>query len=261
MTQLQEALMLKGQGVVSLVGAGGKTTLMFRLAHEIVKRGEPVLTTTTTKIAVPGEEESSCVIFSDSAESLVSKAEVFLKRHILHITAAADELQEEDKLIGLPPETVDTISKSRLFRWIIVEADGAARKPLKSPADHEPVIPESSTHVVGICGLSGIGKPLNEKWVHRSQQFAQITGIAAGKTITPAAVGDNLIHANGIFKNSPSHSARIAFLNQADVPGACEAGNKIADLLKETENTGMSRIIIGQTKLSPPVLVWYELTH
>jgi probable selenium-dependent hydroxylase accessory protein YqeC len=40
--------MLKKGGVISIVGAGGKTALMFRLARELSKDGGRVLTTTTT---------------------------------------------------------------------------------------------------------------------------------------------------------------------------------------------------------------------
>ena len=57
MTSLGQALMLGDGGVISLVGAGGKTSLMFKLAHELSKTGEPVLTTTTTKIFEPGPDQ------------------------------------------------------------------------------------------------------------------------------------------------------------------------------------------------------------
>jgi probable selenium-dependent hydroxylase accessory protein YqeC len=259
MTQLREALMIEGQGLVSLVGAGGKTTLMFKLAHEIAKKGEPVLTTTTTKIVAPAEDQSSCLILSDCAETLMRKAKDLLNKHNLHITAAADQLPTEEKLIGLPPDTIDALYKTKLSRWIIVEADGAARKPLKAPAEHEPVIPETTNRVVGIAGLSGVGKPLTEKWIHRPEHFEKIAGLTAGAAVTEAAVGDLFIHKKGIFKGAPAHALRIAFLNQADIPGAREMGKTIAGLLREIESTGLKRIVIGQTKLEPPVLAYYEM--
>jgi hypothetical protein len=68
-----------------------------------------------------------------------------------------------------------------------------------------------------------------------------------------------LIHENGIFKNTPSSALRIAFLNQADVPGAQAAGKRIADLLAGKQKTGLNRIVIGQIKLSPPVLTCTDL--
>jgi probable selenium-dependent hydroxylase accessory protein YqeC len=259
MTSLRKALLLHGQGVVSLVGAGGKTSLMFKLAHEISETGHPVLTTTTTKILNPTPRQSSDLIISDCVDTIINTAKDLLNQNHLHVTVAASQVQPEKKLFGLQPQTIDVLSETKLFRWIIVEADGAARKPLKAPADHEPVIPESTTHVVGICGLSAIGKPLTEKWVHRSERFAEITGLTPGAKISEAALGDILIHEDGIFKNTPVPALRIVFLNQADVPGAREAGKKIADLLRDKEKSGLNRIIIGQMKLTPPVLAYYDL--
>ena len=258
MTSLCKAMMLEDQGVVSLVGAGGKTSLMFKLAREISEARESVLTTTTTKILNPTPEQSSNLIISDHIDTIVKYTEDVFKKNQCHITAAAGQVQSENKLIGLHPEIIDALEATKLFRWIIVEADGAARKPLKAPAGHEPVIPESSTHVVGICGLSAVGNYLSETWVHRSRIFAEITGLNSGQTITAEAFGDMLVHEKGIFKGAPSSALRIVFLNQADFPGGHEAGKKIAELLIEKERTGLNRIIIGQIKFVPPVLEYYD---
>ena len=261
MASLCKAMMLEEQGVVSLVGAGGKTSLMFRLAHEISAAGDSVLTTTTTKILNPAPQKSSNLIISSHIDTIVKYAEDVFKKNQRHITAAASRVQPENKLIGLQPEIIDALAATKIFRWIIVEADGAARKPLKAPADHEPVIPMSTTHVAGICGLSAVGKPFSEKWVHRPERFAEITGLNIGQTIPRKIFGDILLHERGIFKNSPSSAFRLAFLNQADVPGGNDAGTRIAELLMEKEKTGLNRIIIGQVKLSPPVLEYYDLDN
>ena len=259
MIQLQQALMLEGRGVVSLVGAGGKTSLMFKLADEVAAAGDAVMTTTTTKILKPTPRQSSHLIISDSVDTIIRAAGDLLNNNQRHITVAASQVLPDNKFIGLPPEVIDALAETKLFRWIIAEADGAARKPLKAPADHEPVIPGSSTQVIGICGLSAVGNPLTDKWVHRSERFAEITGLRRGAGISAAAVADMLIHENGIFKNTPSSALRIAFLNQADVPGAQAAGKSITDLLANKQKTGLNRIVIGQIKLSPPVLTCIDL--
>lgn len=260
MISLRHALMLEGQGVVSLVGAGGKTSLMFKLAHEISEAGESVLTTTTTKIYEPTRDQSSCLIVSDSVETIVNKVKDLFKNNILHVTAAAGHLQNENKLIGHKPKAIDALSKTNLFRWIIAEADGAGGKPLKAPANHEPVIPESTKWVIGIVGLNGVGKPLTDEWVHRPELFSTITGLAAKKEVTEAAVGDVLIHDKGIFNNAPANALRVVFLNQADVPGGLETGRTIANLIGKKEKTGIKRIVIGQTMGDPPVLEYHEMS-
>ncbi len=261
MIQLRQALILAGQGVVSLVGAGGKTSLMFKLAHEISEAGDSVLTTTTTKVLNPTPQQSSNLILSNHIDTIVKYAEDVFKKNQRHITAAASRVQPENKLIGLQPEIIDALAATKIFRWIIVEADGAARKPLKAPADHEPVIPMSTTHVAGICGLSAVGNPFSDKWVHRPERFAEITRLHIGQTITGEIFGDILVHERGVFKNSPSSALRLAFLNQADVPGGNDAAKRIAELLMGKEKTGLNRIIIGQVKLSPPVLEYFDLDN
>ena len=70
--------MLADGGVVSLVGAGGKTSLMFRLARELTKAGGTVLTTTTTKIFEPTPDQAARVILAESASGLLTQAQAFM---------------------------------------------------------------------------------------------------------------------------------------------------------------------------------------
>ncbi|MCF8109113.1 MAG: hypothetical protein K9J81_08985, partial [Desulfohalobiaceae bacterium] len=50
---VSDLLLPERSGIISLVGAGGKTSLMFQLAREIAARKQRVLTTTTTRIFSP----------------------------------------------------------------------------------------------------------------------------------------------------------------------------------------------------------------
>lgn len=258
MVSLREGLMLGEGGVISLVGAGGKTRLMFRLARELVSAGETVLTTTTTKIYTPSLEQSESVFISETADGLLKNLRT--QRGVMHpVTAAAGRLPDQNKLIGLAPEVIRDIWQSRLFKWIIVEADGAAGRPLKAPAGHEPVIPDCSSICVGIIGLSGVGRPLESVRVFRTEQFHRLSGLPAGETITPAAVVQVIIHDQGIFKGAPGNALRIAFCNQADDPRNQAAGRQIARVLIQTKHTGINRVVIGQAQFDPPITEFYDL--
>lgn len=258
MTSLRQALVLGDRGTISLVGAGGKTSLMFKLAHELSITGGPVLTTTTTKIFEPVPDQSTCVAVSDSVAGLLDRAKELIDKHP-HITMARDRLPEEGKLIGIRPETVDLLWKSNLFQWILVEADGAAGRPLKAPADHEPVIPDCTSCLVGLAGLNGIGRPLTDQWVFRSGNFAELAGIPLNSEVTENAVAEVFTHPKGLFKNAPAKAARVAFLNQADTPENLAAGQHIARLLTVKSNSGLNRIVIGQIQADSPVLEIYDL--
>jgi probable selenium-dependent hydroxylase accessory protein YqeC len=252
--------MLGDRGVVSLVGAGGKTSLMFKLAHELAAAGEPVLTTTTTKIYEPLPEQSINLIISGSVSGMLEQARATLKNHC-HLTAAFEKLPAQRKLRGFAPEFVQAIWNSHLFRWILVEADGAAGRPLKAPVEHEPVVPACTTQLVGIVGLNGAGQPLNDQWVFRPERFIQLSGLARGSKVSPAAIVAVLLHEKGIFKNAPAAAARIAFCNQADVSRNLAAGRHIARALIEKENTGLNRVLIGQALFDPPVIEIYDLSR
>jgi len=250
--------MLKDRGVISLVGGGGKTSLMFKLAHELAMAGESVLTTTTTKIYQPLPEQSTNLILSGSVTGMLDAAQATLKHHC-HITAAAEKLSDQRKLRGYTPEFIEAIWNRHLFRWILVEADGAAGRPLKAPAEHEPVIPACTSILVGVVGLNGAGKPLNDQWVFRHKRFVQLSGLAYGSAVTEAAIVAVLVHNKGIFKNAPAAAVRIAFCNQADVPRNLASGRQIARLLIDKKITGLNRVVIGQTLFDPPVLELYDL--
>ena len=74
--RLPEALRLEGGGVVSLVGAGGKTSLMYRLARELAGAGQSVLTTTTTHIYPPSADQCAVCILAPTAGQILEHAEI-----------------------------------------------------------------------------------------------------------------------------------------------------------------------------------------
>ncbi len=258
MTSLREGLKLEGGSVVSLVGGGGKTSLMFKLARELSMAGDTVLTTTTTKIFEPTPDQTGSVILSGSVTNILERADELLDKH-LHITAVVGLLPESGKLRGFRPEIIGEFWNSGLFQWIIVEADGAAGKPLKAPAAHEPVIPACTGRLVGIVGLEAVGQPLNDRLVFRPEQFGRLTGLRAGTNITEAAIADVFTCENGLFKGFCPKVMRIAFLNQADVMGNLAAGRRVVRILSRRRDADLNRVVIGQILFDPPVLETYDL--
>ena len=258
MVSLREGLGLGDGGVISLVGAGGKTTLMFNLAHELASAGEPVLTTTTTKIYEPKPQQSSNLIITASVPKMLEEARAVLEKR-RHITAAAANIPDQGKLRGFSSEDVREIWRHHLFRWIIVEADGAAGRPLKAPAEYEPVVPACTSRLVGIVGLNGAGQPLTEQWVFRHDLFMRLSGLAYGATISDEAIVAALVHKNGIFQNAPVDAERIVFCNQADIPQNCAAGRRIAAALLTKKKTGLNRVVVGHALSTPPILEVHDL--
>ena len=256
MPSLRYSLNLRNGGVISLVGAGGKTSLMFRLARELSAQGATVLSTTTTKIYTPNRRQSSIVMISESAGALTIKAKEMLRRHP-HISAGRRLIHFQHKLKGFSPEAIDAIWRSGVFRWIIVEADGAAGKPFKAPAGHEPVIPQSTKWVIGLVGLKALGKALTERWAFRPQLVSKISGLAPGALITESAIAEVLTNPNGIMKGFPEQAKRFAFLNQAESQERLAAGRRIARMINSHKTAGLAGVLIGQTLYEPFVKEYY----
>jgi probable selenium-dependent hydroxylase accessory protein YqeC len=248
---LTEALGIQTREVISLVGAGGKTTLMFRIAKELALSGKKVVTTTTTKILEPATGETSS-LFIDSDEE---KIKDFVGRHLdqyHHITIALERLGS-GKLKGISPNLVNELWRLHDIDTIIIEADGAAGRPVKAPRENEPVIPSSTTLVVAILGVDGMEMELNEENVFQPERVSKITGIPMGERLTDEAMAILMTHAEGVFKGAPSSSRVVAFLNKVDIPNGVARAKRIAQKIIEKKNSQIERVVLGQLKNEPPV--------
>src|SRR5215471_11165489 len=104
MPQLCELIDLPAHPLISIIGAGGKTTTMYTLANELVQRGNRVITTTTTQIFFPKQDETDALIFATETSTLLKEIDAAWQRH-KHITVSGVAIRE-DKLGGLQPEQI-----------------------------------------------------------------------------------------------------------------------------------------------------------
>ena len=231
---LINALQLNNKGVVSLIGAGGKTSLMFLLAKKLSQSKNRVLTTTTTKIFMPGSDLSPDTIIENDVDELIKKARTNAKQ-FRHFSAGRRYDPLSGKLKGFEPETVDQLWQTKIFDWIIVEADGAKQKPLKASNLNEPVIPKGTTHLILVTGLDAVGKTLDDHCVHRSKIFSNNTGVGMGELINEQSIAASI---NFEIRKAESFCCPVlnfVLLNKADTLGRAASGKKIAKLLKKIE--------------------------
>ena len=73
------------------------------------------------------------------------------------------------------------------FDYVLAEADGSKRLPLKAHAAWEPVIPAATANVVWVVGASGLGKRVAEV-VHRPKLFCERCGCEPTDAATPERV-------------------------------------------------------------------------
>ncbi|MEW6351982.1 MAG: selenium cofactor biosynthesis protein YqeC [Thermodesulfobacteriota bacterium] len=230
-------------GVVALVGGGGKTSLMWALAGELRARSLTVVTTTTTKIFPPQPGESPCLLIV-SRDSELNELPHLLAFHG-HVTVTGPALSA-GKLGGITNETVELCAT--LAQWVIVEADGAAGKPIKAPEDWEPVIPRSARLVVPVVGLDCLGMPVSEVTVFRVERFLEVTGSRRGDPITPRVVAGLLHSAAGALKGIPRASTVVPFLNKFDLLPDTAPVREIARNLSALGTARIGRIVAGTLK-------------
>lgn len=213
---LSELLALKRGVIVALVGAGGKTTTMFRLAAEQAALGANVITTTTTHIFPPGPEQTGKLVMAAERAALLQAAAAMLARHA-HITAGAS-ITPEGKLRGVPPSWVADLLALPGVGIVLVEADGARGRMLKAPADHEPALPPDAHLVLLLASAEALGQPLSEATAHRLERVEAVTGLKAGEVVTPQALARLATHREGLLKGVPPGASAILVLTHVDQP-------------------------------------------
>ncbi len=219
--KLRQALRLAETPSLALVGAGGKTTALFQLAREFPP---PVLLSTTTHLAM---EQAA---LADS-HLILPRVQDLPQEGVILVTGQVEEAQ--GKLAGVNDTTLGDLHAEAQRRRIpfLLECDGSRGRPLKAPAEHEPPVPPFVEQVVLVAGLSGVGQPLNETFVHRPEIFGRLAGLQKGERIDAESLARVLNHPEGGLKNIPPGARRMVLLNQADDEGRQALGKRLAELL------------------------------
>jgi molybdenum cofactor cytidylyltransferase len=262
---LHEALSIKPGDVVTLVGAGGKTTAAMRLADEIAAAGGRAVFTTTTKIFEPVPRADEALLVTDDEAELPARAPELLASYP-KLFVAARRLTEADpdfaasypwavqahKVAGPPPEWIDRLASALPGVTILVEADGAKHRLLKAPAAYEPVVPASTTLLVPMADLEVLGKPLTDEYVHRAALAAALLAVDEGTAITEEMVAKLLAHPQGGLKGAPPQARVVPLLHQRRGITPTPQAEKVARLLLAHPSIG--RVVVAALRAQKPVL-------
>ncbi|MFH1033340.1 MAG: selenium cofactor biosynthesis protein YqeC, partial [Pseudomonadota bacterium] len=203
-------------GLWSIVGSGGKTSLLYTLAAELAARGHCLAVTTTTHIHPPAAGQADGPwLWGQESPGLEQVAARLLPGRPLCLAAGR---RADGKLQGLSPGQMATLLEVPGL-WVLCEADGAAGRPLKGWAAHEPALTGLEAGVIVVAGASGLGRPLEARWVHRPQEFARASGLAPGQAVTPLALALALGGAHGPLRGQPDPPAAppaSLLINQAE---------------------------------------------
>ena len=229
--------------VITFIGGGGKTSLMYLWARSLQASGFSVATTSTTRLSAQALPE---VRIAQPAS--LSEAAFFLRtpttaREIL--TLSSYTAPAGDKLLGIPPAWIDSLCQKFPDTFFLVEGDGSAGRSLKGHLPHEPVIPASTSLLVPVIGLDVLGKTLDNAHIHRPDVFSRITGTPSGGLIGPAEVFTALFHPEGYLCRALQSTTILPLLNKMETCSQWETGKIIATQILASNHPQISAVLAG----------------
>jgi probable selenium-dependent hydroxylase accessory protein YqeC len=227
----------KKNDIISFVGAGGKTTMMFKLAEEL-RYNNKVLVTTTTKIYFPLDDKYDFIC--TNSEMLHKYA--LMKENGIYILGSG--VNKENKILGLSKTELDKLAPH--FDYILIEADGAKEKRLKAWNEFEPVIYEKTIKTIGIVDIQSLGMIINEDNVHRSKMFCELTGAHEGETVKLENLCKLILHPRGLFKSALGE--KILYINKVETPNDLTLARSLVKQVKLENKKLIDSVFIGSLK-------------
>lgn len=234
-TSLLSALELENEKnpIISLIGAGGKTTTMKRLVKEYNQKKIPVIVTTTTHLM---KEDQPWFLLEPSEEKAMEILDKYGKVWI-------GQLSKEGKM-----QCPDEVFLEKMMKKgypVLIEADGARRLPLKVPAMHEPVYHSKTTHVLNLYGMDCIGKTL-EDTCFRVDLAVNLLKKSGKDMVCPEDLSKLMLHRESGRKDVPLHAKYYVVLNKTDT---VELEKTALEICKISKKKGFDKIIITGNSL------------
>ena len=232
-------LRTSGRELVSIVGGGGKSALLFALGRALGERC--VLTTTTRMFADQLKRASRSGALADpEIEQLLSEARSragALPDGLLII----GEL-EGPKAKGVPVDWPGQVLASDGFDFVIIEADGSRMRPAKAPAPHEPVIPGETTLLVVVAGIDALSGPISAT-CHRPERVCDLLGLDPADALRPEQLARLMCHPQGGLKSVPPSARVCLMINKVESTKEQASAAKVAQAALAEER--IDRVLVG----------------
>jgi len=211
--KLRQAFSVARGEVVAFVGAGGKTSALLGLGHELVDAGWRVMATTTAHIAADQLDLVPQVIRAGMGTGALSDALNDSRFVFLYDSVRAGQVYGPS--MAYITYLLDAVDSDVL----LVEADTAAGLPLKAPAADEPYIPPETSLVVPVASLSVLGQDLDDAHVYNARAIVERYGFAEGTRVKSPWVAQVLRDETLGLRGVPERARVVALLNQVPAQG------------------------------------------
>jgi molybdenum cofactor cytidylyltransferase len=244
--KLHRAFGIARGDVVSLIGAGGKTSTMVALGYELAEMGWRVLATTTTRI---GQNQLDFFPQIAPYKTNTHKLSNLLNEH--RFVFLYDEVRS-GKVYGSPSEWIPMLLDSTDSDVLLVEADGARGLPLKAPFSHEPVIPTETSLVIPVASMSALGQPLDDEHVYNAKAIIERYGFIEGSRVKSPWLAQVVRDEELGLRGVPPKARVIALLNGTPANGYIRGRARLTArlILREPRLQGVA---LGSVRASDPV--------
>lgn len=207
---------LAADGLVAVVGAGGKKSTIYQLAGRL----DRAVVTASVRIPIFDDEVPQVEVTDDPLAAVAANDEWPF--------GVVPEREREDRYLGYDPSKVADLADANVDA-VLVKADGARSRLLKAPDDREPQIPRNADTVLPVASARVVGKVLDDTHVHRPERVADVAGIEVGDELTAGDVAAVLASERGGLKDVPRDARVIPVVNMVDDESFRQAAREIAD--------------------------------
>jgi len=304
------------KNIISVVGAGGKTTVVNLMARNISRRSN-VLVSTTTKMNLPTINQYDVLVINKNDfdkyrshflryNKLIDDADIFSylqdfeknnieKSNIIsdEKTAFIDKILKNYVFLGnrikilkdlqkkkysfnkknikkyfsglfyykkfrifylLPQVEINANNKkfmhvqddeiqlfTNIFDYIILESDGARKKRLKLPKNHEPVISKLTTHTIAVIDIKMTGEKISQENTYNTYAFKTLLNKDIGDILSINDFIGMISLKDGIFKGS--HGKKSLCINKVET----KTDEENAKYIKSQVTNQISTIILRKS--------------
>jgi len=206
---LIDTFKIKDKDIITIIGAGGKTSLMYS-ASSLLRNKYKVLVTTTTHIYIPDKNIYDEIIMINDFTNKYYQS--ILENNKNGVYVVGNYIVNNCKIKGLTFEMLYKIIHN--FDIVIIEGDGSKEKSLKGWNDLEPVIYPKTTKTIGLLDITSIGLDINEENIHRVDRFLDIINDYSANKVTIEHLEKIVLNENGLFKINKGEN--ILFINKVE---------------------------------------------
>ncbi len=226
-------------GTTCVVSAGGKKTLLYRLANALPR----AVVTATVRIPIFDGNVADVFVTQDPVDA-VANAETW--------PVGVVPEQEDNRYLGYDPTVIDQLGKAGVADAVLVKADGARNRLFKAPGEDEPIVPASTNTVLPIASVQTVGKALDNEHVHRPERVAKLTGRSRGEELSATDVAVVLASPAGGHKDVPADATVIPVLNMVDNPELEAVAREIAAGI--LQRADVPRVVLTKLIADDPVV-------